>query len=168
MSSRHLSAPFLFGWFFGSCQPAAPENAMTKSSLSDDNAPDTDCKAQLRRLLEAVGCETYTELSRVLKLNRAAVSNAKRRENIPWQWLVELLEKRGINPVWILHGKGAKRLNWAETEQSAAHVLRITEVRPPEKCSSQDLIDELTRRSLQNANTMALLKELGVGRRFMK
>jgi hypothetical protein len=108
-------------------------------------------EAQYQRVFEAAGCRTQVELAAVLDVRQSSVSDAKRRQSIPAEWRMKLFEKKRINPQWILSGEGGKYLIATDTEgkPQIAPVERITEIRPPENCSSQELFNELVRRSIK-------------------
>lgn len=58
----------------------------------------------LRRVFEAAGCRTQTELAVFLGIRQSSVSDAKRRQVIPAEWLVTLLRQKNIHPDWVLTG----------------------------------------------------------------
>ena len=62
----------------------------------------------MERIQAVTGCGTQRELGRFLGINQSAISDAKRRGTIPAEWLLTLLRGKGINPDWILTGKGAR------------------------------------------------------------
>lgn len=62
------------------------------------------------RILEAAGCRTQVELAQFLNLKQSSISDAKRRQSIPADWLLCLLRKKGFNPDWLLTGRGARYL----------------------------------------------------------
>ena len=66
-----------------------------------------DYSSAMERIRAVTGCETQRELGRFLGINQSAISDAKRRGTIPAEWLLTLLRGKGINPDWILTGKGA-------------------------------------------------------------
>lgn len=101
------------------------------------------------RLYKATGCSTQVELAKILGIGQSSISDAKRRGSIPSEWLVKLLERRRINPEWIIYGEGSVLLDPVEETEGRPHVIKIVEVRPPENCSSQELINELVRRALR-------------------
>ncbi len=103
----------------------------------------------LARVYEVAECRTQLELSQVLEIRQSSISDAKRRNSIPSDWLIKLLRLKQINPHWILTGQGSKFLVSSETAPPVRSVNTV-EVRPPEQCSAQDLIDELVRRALKN------------------
>ena len=70
----------------------------------------TEAAARLARVFEAAGCRTQVELAAVLDISQPSISDAKRRGAIPSDWLVKLLQLRGVNPDWIMDGVGPKFL----------------------------------------------------------
>ena len=110
----------------------------------------------LSRVFEAAGCRTQIELANLLGIRQSSISDAKKRNSIPAEWLVTLLRLRGVNPEWILSGDGPKFLSNATTDskgltgsQEQGSSLPAT---PPSldvlRCfSSRDLADELLRRT---------------------
>lgn len=70
--------------------------------------PDFD--AAYGRIFEAAGARTQAELAVWMGLRQSSVSDARRRCSIPAQWLLALVTHRGINPAWVLTGKGAQYL----------------------------------------------------------
>ena len=131
---------------------------MTENPALYGAVPPNDFESQYSRVFEVAECRTQLELAAFLDIRQSSISDAKRRKSVPSEWLVKLFEKKRINPEWIRCGTGAKLLVPAEPEQSKPHVVRVTEVRPPQECSSQDLINELVRRALQGTDIEALQK----------
>ncbi len=108
--------------------------------------------AQYQRVFEAAGCRTQVELADFLEVRQSSVSDARRRQSIPAEWQMKLLAKKWINPFWVLSGEGAQYLIPADAEQGKPQVgtvERVTEIRPPEECSSQELFNELVRRGMK-------------------
>lgn len=70
---------------------------------------------------------------------------------IPVKWLDTLRRLKNVNPDWILYGVGAQYLAPADA-QSLPHVVKVTEIRPPEECASFDLFREVVRRALTEAD----------------
>ena len=101
----------------------------------------------LKRVFEAAECRTQVELAAFLGIRQSSVADAKKRQSIPAEWLITLLQQKGINPDWILTGQGSRYLRPAD--DNAATVIRMTEIRPPEQCTTQELVTELVRRSLE-------------------
>ena len=71
-------------------------------------------------------------MGRFLGINQSAISDAKRRGTIPAEWLLTLLRGKGINPDWVLTGKGARRLRPAEPEEAAFQTVSVTDISSPE------------------------------------
>ena len=122
---------------------------MTETPSPHGQAPCSSFESQYRRVFEAAGCKTPAELAVILEISQSAIHGARRRGKIPAEWLIVLLEKKRINPEWILYDGCVKYLIPSDTCPGMPHVVRITEVRPPEECSAQDLFNELTRRALE-------------------
>lgn len=58
------------------------------------------------RALEATGKRNQVELSEFLEIRPASISEAKRRGNFPSDWLIKIVQKKKISPLWISHGEG--------------------------------------------------------------
>ncbi len=116
--------------------------------------------AQYQRVFEAAGCKTQVELADFLEVRQSSVSDAKRRQSIPAEWRVKLYEKNRINPEWILRGEGGKYLIPTDAELPKSHVVRVTEVRPPQECSVQELFSEMVRRVLREPDLETVQKEV--------
>lgn len=112
----------------------------------------SDCSAALERIRAVTGCRTQTALADFLGISQSSVSDAQRRGIIPAQWLLKLLRGQGINPDWVLTGEGARRLRPDGADVPALQIVRVPEVRPPEHCSAQELVNELVRRALAEKN----------------
>ena len=157
MSSRHLPAVVAL-WAIANQQRRRA--VMPDNPLPHDTTPHSGFESQYRRLFEAAECGTQAELAAFLNLKQSSISDAKRRKSVPSDWLVKLFEKKRINPDWVRCGASAKYLVPAQPEQSGPHVVRITEVRPPQECSAQELINELARMALRDLDGEALQKRI--------
>lgn len=100
----------------------------------------------LDRVYKETGCRTQAQLAELLGIKHSSISDAKKRNAIPAEWLVKLLHLKGINPEWILTRLGPKKLGPAG--EPATHVIYLTETKLPKECSAQDLVNELVRRAL--------------------
>jgi len=109
----------------------------------------------LSRVFEAAGCRTQIELANLLGIRQSSISDAKKRNSIPAEWLVTLLRLRGVNPEWILSGDGPKFLSNAAADNknlTGPQEQNGLPATPPSldvlRCfSSRDLADELLRRT---------------------
>ena len=102
----------------------------------------------LERVFQTAGCRTQQQLAEFLDIRQSAITDAKRRGAIPADWLLKLLRIQGVNPDWILTGEGVHYLRSAESEEPVFSAERVIEIRLPEQCSAQELINELVRRAL--------------------
>ena len=105
--------------------------------------------AQFARIFEAVGCRTQVELAHFLEIRQSSVSYAKKRGSIPAEWLLKLLLGKGIHPAWILTGQGSRLLGPVDMlDFPPPAPERVMQVRPPEECTTQELVTEIVRRYL--------------------
>ncbi len=66
------------------------------------------------RIKFATHTKTQVELAQVLDIRQSSISDAKRRNSVPSDWVMKLFEKFGLNPDWIKQGIGPMYLR---TEQ---------------------------------------------------
>ena len=66
------------------------------------------------RIKFATNTRTQVELAEVLDIRQSSISDAKRRNSVPADWLMKLFEKFGLNPDWLKQGMGPMYLR---TEQ---------------------------------------------------
>lgn len=69
-----------------------------------------DFTAAYDRILAVTGTRTQVELAAVLSIRQSGISDAKRRNSVPADWLLTLLKLHSINPAWILTGEGPQYL----------------------------------------------------------
>jgi len=109
---------------------------------------------QYGRILEATGCRTQQELAAVLDVRQSSVSDAKRRGSVPPDWLIKLLKKKRINPEWVMTGEGKQWLQTdAEEAPQALPPVQKISYRPPQECTTDELLAELARRTLKSMKT---------------
>jgi phage repressor protein C with HTH and peptisase S24 domain len=77
-------------------------------------------QAFFERLTRETDIESQSDLARVLGLGRAAVSLAKRKDQVPSRWVLDLAQQYGLNPVWLGAGRGTARLAAAAPAAQAA------------------------------------------------
>ena len=105
----------------------------------------------LDRFFEAAGCRTQVELAEFLGIRQSSIADAKKRGSIPSDWLITLWRKKGVNPDWILTGQGARGLQPVDGYNLESSTVNcITQIRPPQECSTEDLVNELVRRALKS------------------
>ena len=78
---------------------------------------DLEFEKFIRRVYEAAGIESQTDLARILGVNRSAVTQARKKGAIPDRWLLRLFRGYGLNPEWLETGMGSTFLG---TRQSPA------------------------------------------------
>ncbi|UCD33696.1 MAG: helix-turn-helix transcriptional regulator [Desulfobacterales bacterium] len=60
----------------------------------------------LQRVFEATGITSQNELASVLKINRSAITQARKKNAIPDKWILKLFRSYGLNPDWVESGSG--------------------------------------------------------------
>jgi phage repressor protein C with HTH and peptisase S24 domain len=60
----------------------------------------------MRRILDATGIRSQSELAMELEINRSGITHARNNNKIPDKWIVKLYRKFGFNPQWIETGIG--------------------------------------------------------------
>ncbi len=60
----------------------------------------------IRHAFEALQISSQNKLAILLGINRAGITQAKKKGTVPEKWILELYRKYGINPDWIETGKG--------------------------------------------------------------
>lgn len=72
----------------------------------------------LKRVFEAAGIDSQTDLARILKVNRSAVTQARKKGAIPDRWLLQLYRSYGLSPEWLETGKGHVFMGRRQEEDS--------------------------------------------------
>ena len=60
----------------------------------------------INRVFKATGITSQTELASVLKINRSAITQARKKDSIPERWILQLYRSFGLNPEWVETGVG--------------------------------------------------------------
>lgn len=76
-------------------------------SQDEECWPKISFRRLYRRLENAGICRNQTELAKILKLSRSAVSYVKNKYYVPVEWKARLADA-GINWMWAITGKGNK------------------------------------------------------------
>ncbi len=71
----------------------------------------------IRRAFEALKISSQNRLAILLDINRAGITQAKKKGKAPDKWILELYRRYGINPDWIETGKG--KMFIAERDESS-------------------------------------------------
>ena len=78
----------------------------------------TKFDAFLKRVFEATGVSSQTELAAALKINRSAITQARKKDAIPDKWILQLYKTFGLNPDWIETGIGRTFVKRSASEDS--------------------------------------------------
>ena len=62
----------------------------------------------LKRVFEATGITSQTELASALNINRSAITQARKKDSIPDKWILQLYRSFGLDPDWVEAGIGQK------------------------------------------------------------
>ncbi|NDV27271.1 bacteriophage CI repressor [Desulfovibrio sp. JC010] len=109
-----------------------------------------DFKGALARLGEVLIFDakvTQVKLAEVLGIRQSSISDAKRRNSIPSDWLLKALEVAGVDPNWIRTGSGPKYRVLSDEPSGALTYVEI------EKRITRELQRELTVSELMEALT---------------
>lgn len=79
------------------------------------------------RVKEVTGCRTQVQLAEVLDVRQSSISDAKRRHSIPAAWLILLLAKYNVNPLWITNGAAEPKFRILSDEHGEA--VNVEELR---------------------------------------
>ncbi|MGA8241890.1 MAG: S24 family peptidase [Desulfobacterales bacterium] len=80
----------------------------------------------LKRVFTSTGLETQTELASVLRINRSAITQARKKGSIPANWVLQLYRIYGFNPDWLERGTGETFLKAdREKEMKFKHVPKV-------------------------------------------
>lgn len=104
----------------------------------------------LDRFFEAAGCRTQTELAEFLGIRQSSIADAKKRGNIPSDWLLTLWRKKAVNPDWVLTGKGSVGLQPSGHIEGGLSVLMVKEKLSPENYTTEELLTEIIFRVLKD------------------
>jgi len=75
--------------------------------------------AFFHRAQSGCGVRSQSELAGLLGLHRSAVTQAKHKDSVPKAWALTLSRLFGVDPQWLLTGKGAKGASAAAPETGA-------------------------------------------------
>jgi phage repressor protein C with HTH and peptisase S24 domain len=78
----------------------------------------TKFESFLKRVFEATGIASQNELASVLKINRSAITQARKKGSIPDKWILQLYRSFGLNPDWVETGSGQTFLKKSASRDS--------------------------------------------------
>lgn len=73
--------------------------------------PTSKFESFLQRVFSATGINSQNELANALNINRSAITQAKKKNDFPARWLLDLYRLFGLNPDWLETGKGPTYVN---------------------------------------------------------
>jgi len=68
--------------------------------------PPTKFDSFLKRVFSATGIDSQTELANILRVNRSAITQARKKESVPSNWILQLFRTYSLNPDWLETGNG--------------------------------------------------------------
>ena len=77
------------------------------------------------RVTAETGIRSQTELAAVLGINRSAITQAKKKGNIPAGWILGLSRKFGLNPDWLEKGIGRPKQGSAGQDDEFAKIPKV-------------------------------------------
>jgi phage repressor protein C with HTH and peptisase S24 domain len=87
---------------------------------------ETRFDAFLKRVYKATGIGSQNELAMALKVNRSAITQARKKNTIPAKWTLSLFRAYGLNPDWVETGIGEAFLTPASgAEPAFEHVPKV-------------------------------------------
>ena len=79
------------------------------------------------RATRALEITTLSELATVLNVNRSSITQARKKDSVPANWLLELFRRHGLNPDWLEGGDDPQWLKPDSRVDSAFHpVPKVT------------------------------------------
>lgn len=64
------------------------------------------------RTARALNLTSLSELAGILKVNRSSITQARKKDSVPANWLLELFRQHGLNPDWLVGGQGPERIKY--------------------------------------------------------
>jgi len=62
------------------------------------------------RVCKALDIASLSELAGIVHVNRSSITQARKKDSIPANWLLELFRSHGLNPDWLESGQGPQWL----------------------------------------------------------
>jgi phage repressor protein C with HTH and peptisase S24 domain len=80
----------------------------------------------LQRIFQATGVTSQTELASALKINRSAITQARKKNSIPDKWVLQLYKTYGLNPDWVETGSGQTFIKKSSSSDSIfKHIPKV-------------------------------------------
>ena len=107
---------------------------------------DDEFNKKVARIGMACGAKTQKQLADILGISQASVSEAYKRRMLPSRWLLVLMEKYGVNPLWINSGKLPVMLEGLDDTAKATGFENGTEGLLLQRVPLKLLLEEIARR----------------------
>lgn len=112
----------------------------------------------MNRIKSVANVATQKDLAVFLGIRPSSISAALKKENLPPNWLLTLLQEHSINPRWILTGQGKKYLAPVDSldglnDMPLSEALKIVLANKGNLFAhfeASDLLEEVYRRALIN------------------
>ncbi|MCF8092140.1 MAG: helix-turn-helix domain-containing protein [Desulfotignum sp.] len=79
---------------------------------------DNKVDSLIRRISDATGITSQSELARELGINRSGITHARNKNHIPEKWVIRLYRRFSLNPRWIESGTGSVFLDTSSSFDS--------------------------------------------------
>jgi len=82
--------------------------------------------ALMKRILDATGISSQSELANELEINRSGITHARNNDKIPDKWILKLYRKFGFNPKWVETGMGNVFIHsQADSDVDFRHIPKV-------------------------------------------
>jgi len=85
----------------------------------------TKFESFLQRIFEATGITSQTDLASVLRINRSAITQARKKDSIPDKWILQLYRSFGLNPDWVETGSGQTFLKKSTSDSEFKNIAKV-------------------------------------------
>jgi len=72
-----------------------------------------------QRVSKPLAINSLSELADILEVNRSSITQARKKDSIPANWLLELYRRYGLNPDWLESGTGPEFLRPSDSGHAA-------------------------------------------------
>jgi len=126
----------------------------------DTNAQNIADITPFERIMRVTGSQTQIQLAEKLGIRQSSISaqlKAKNQDAVPPGWLITLLKKYGVNPLWVLYGTGPVCLDLMSKEDGST---TLPQTKTREIINNIKLITLMPEIALRYFTTTALMREI--------
>ncbi len=91
--------------------------------------PTLEFKAFFQRVCEATSLTSQASLANFLGISRSAITQAKRNNSLPKDWIFKLSQEFGLNPAWLEKGTKPQTLNHIDNLNNRFYKVRKVKAR---------------------------------------